>query len=155
MSVRVLVVDDSSCVRDELRHHLQCIGCEVVAEAENTLQALALFRTVSPSLVILDVAVPQTGGIGALALLRIMRSEDAAIQVLMMGLLALPEVRKSFLKEGAVDYLIKPSNPDGFQNMRKRLEELFPELIPVPQASSGAEYSDFFRSPPQKLQDLL
>jgi response regulator of citrate/malate metabolism len=94
-------------------------------------------------LVILDIAVPQTGGIGALALLRIMRSEDAAIQVLMMGLLALPEVRKSFLREGAVDYLIRPSSPQGFQDMRKRLEELFPELIRVPQ---GVEYSDFFRS---------
>jgi CheY-like chemotaxis protein len=64
MSVRVLIVDDSAMVRDGLRHHLQCIGCEVVAEAGDTLQALALFRTVSPSLVILDIAVPQTGGIG-------------------------------------------------------------------------------------------
>ena len=68
MSVRVLMVDDSVFVRDVLRHHLECIGCEVVAEAENTLQALDLFRTVAPTLVTLEVAVPHTGGIGALAL---------------------------------------------------------------------------------------
>lgn len=136
MSVRVLIIDDSGIVRAELRHHLECMGCEVVAEAANTVQALALFRTVSPSLVIIDTAVPQTGGIGALALLRIMRREDPAVQVLVVGLLALSEVRKSFLSEGAVDFLIKPSLLNGFDYMRRRLEELFPELKRLAQAAN-------------------
>ena len=137
MPVRILLVDDSVAVRDELRNHLQCIGCEVVAEAANTMQALVLFRTVSPSLVILDITVPQTGGIGALALLRIMRSEKPDVQVLMIGLLSLPEVRKSFLREGASDYFIKPIHVRGFEHMRKRLEELFPELIHDAQSLNG------------------
>ncbi len=136
MSIGVLVVGDAALVRDVLRHHLECMGCEIVAEAANTLHALALFRTVSPSLVILDLAVPQTGGIGALALLRIMRSEKPAAQVLVMGMLVLPEVRKSFLREGAIDYLITPSNLDGFEHMRRRLEQLFPELIPTAQSAN-------------------
>ena len=131
MSIKVLIVDDSVFVRDVLRHHLECIGCEVVAEAENTLQALALFRTVSPSLVTLDVGVPQTGGIGALALLRIMRSENRAVQVLVLGTLAFPDVRNSFLREGALDYIIKPLNGSTFAHLRNRLEELFPELSQV------------------------
>jgi two-component system, chemotaxis family, chemotaxis protein CheY len=136
MSVRVLIVDDSIIVRDELRHYLACMRCEVVAEAENTLQALALFRTMSPALVILDIAVPQTGGIGALALVRIMRIENPAVQMLVMGMLALPEVRKSFLREGAADYLVKPPNLHGFEHIRQRLEELFAELILVAQAQN-------------------
>src|SRR5438309_3311465 len=107
MSIRVLMIDDSQYVRDVLRHHLECIGCAVVAEAANTVQALALFRTVSPDLVTLDAAVPQTGGIGALALVRIMRNENPNVRVLAMGTLAFPEVRKSFLREGSLDYLIK------------------------------------------------
>jgi DNA-binding NarL/FixJ family response regulator len=143
MSVRVLIVDDSIIVRNELRHHLECMECEVVAEAANTAQALALFRTVSPSLVIVDLAVPQTGGIGALALLRIMRREHPVVQVLVVGLLALPEVRKSFMREGAADFLIKPSLRNGFDYLRKRLEELFPELkrlaqVPNPHPSSDS-----------------
>jgi len=132
MSVRVLIVDELVMFRDELRHHLQCIGCEIVAEAANTFQALVLFRTVAPSLVILDIGVPQTGGIGALALLRIMRSENPLVQVLVSSLLALPEVRKSFLLEGAFDYLIKPSI-GSFEHLRERLEKLFPELLPMPE----------------------
>jgi len=129
MSVRVLIADDSMIVRNELRHHLQCGGCEVVAEAGNTSEALALFRTVSPSLVILDISVPQTGGIGALALLRIMRSEDPNVLVLTTGPPALPKVRKSFVREGAVDYLFKPSYLNCFEQARRLLEAAFPELL--------------------------
>jgi len=128
MSVRVLMVDDSVFVRDVLRHHLECIGCEVVAEAENTLQALDLFRTVTPSLVTLDVAVPQTGGIGALALFRIMRRENPGVSILVVSSMAFPEVRKSFLDEGALDYVVKPFDAASFERVCSRLIELFPEL---------------------------
>jgi response regulator of citrate/malate metabolism len=128
MSIRVLLIDDSVFVRDVLRHHLECIGCDVVAEAENTLQALALFRTVQPNLVVLDAAVPQTGGIGSLALVRIMRSENANVSVLIIGDVALPEVRKSFLREGALDYILKPFNANAFAHLRRRLEETFAQL---------------------------
>jgi two-component system, chemotaxis family, chemotaxis protein CheY len=137
MCVRVLIVDDSAFVRDVLRHHLECMGCEVVAEAENTLQALALFRTVSPSLVILDVAVPQTAGIGAQSMVRIMRSENPMVQVLAMGALAFSEVRKSFVSEGAFDYLIKPLDAQAFNHVRNQLEELFPELSRARLSSSN------------------
>lgn len=140
MAVRVLMVDDSVFVRDVLRHHLECIGCEVVAEAENTLQALDLFRTVSPSLVTLDVAVPQTGGIGALALFRIMRSEHPDIPVLVVSSLAFPEVRKSFLREGALDYVVKPFKPRSFELVCNRLVELFPSLRDLP-AAPRAEFA--------------
>jgi two-component system chemotaxis response regulator CheY len=145
MDLRVLIVDDSVFVRDVLRHHLECLGCAVVAEAENTMQALDLFRTVSPELVTLDVAVPQIGGLGALALFRIMRSENPNAAVLVISGLAFPEVRKSFLREGVLDYLAKPFTADSFERVRKRLLETFPILnkpidlsIPV-LAASGIE----------------
>jgi two-component system chemotaxis response regulator CheY len=133
MPVRVLMVDDSVFVRDVLRHHLECIGCEVVAEAENTLQALDLFRTVSPTLVTLDVAVPHTGGIGALALFRIMRSENSAIPILVVSAGAYPEIRKAFLREGALDYVVKPFNSSSFEQVCNRLIAMFPELSNVSQ----------------------
>jgi two-component system, chemotaxis family, chemotaxis protein CheY len=128
MSVRVLMVDDSVFVRDVLRHHLECIGCEVVAEAENTLQAMDLFRTVSPTLVILDAAVTRTGGIGALALFRLMRAENPDFPVLVVSATALPEIRKSFIKEGALDYVVKPFDASSFSHVRSRLIQAFPEL---------------------------
>jgi DNA-binding NarL/FixJ family response regulator len=139
MSVPVLIIDDSVIVRDELRRQLRSGGCEVVAEAASTSDALGLFRTVSPALVILDMSVAQTGGIGALALLRIMRSEDSNVRVLTTGSSALPELRKSLLKEGAADYLIKPTYLNTCEAIRRFLEESFPELAQVNQASTGQE----------------
>jgi CheY-like chemotaxis protein len=128
MPVRVLMVDDSVFVRDVLRHHLECIGCEVVAEAENTLQALDLFRTVAPTLVTLDVAVPHTGGIGALALFRIMRTENPGIPILVISASAFPEIRKALLREGALDYVIKPFDASSFEQVCNSLIRMFPEL---------------------------
>jgi CheY-like chemotaxis protein len=131
MPVRVLMVDDSVFVRDVLRHHLECIGCAVVAEAENTLQALDLFRTVAPTLVTLDVAVPHTGGIGALALFRIMRSENPGIPILVVSASAYPEIRKALLREGALDYVIKPFDASSFEQVCSSLTKMFPELKPA------------------------
>lgn len=128
MSVRVLMVDDTVLVRDILRHHLECIGCEVVAEAENTLQALDLFRTVQPSLVTLDVAVPRIGGIGALELFRVMRAENPDVSILVVSAIAFPEIRKAFLREGALDYVVKPFDAASFERVCVRLVQLFPEL---------------------------
>jgi CheY-like chemotaxis protein len=143
MPVRVLMVDDSVFVRDVLRHHLECIGCAVVAEAENTLQALDLFRTVAPTLVTLDVAVPHTGGIGALALFRIIRSENPGIPILVVSASAYPEIRKALLREGALDYVIKPFDASSFEQVCKNLIKMFPELklVSTPRHSAGASKS--------------
>lgn len=133
MPVRVLIIDDSIIDRDVLRQYIECIGCAVVAEAENTIQALHLFRTVSPSLVTLDFAVTQTGGITALALFRIMRAEQPKVRILVMSALAAPEIRETFLAGGAVDYIAKPFDSENFERVCTRLIELFPGLLELNQ----------------------
>ncbi len=131
MSVRVLMVDDSVFVRDVLRHHLECIGCQVVAEAENTSQALDLFRTVAPALVTLDVAVARSGGVGALALFRAMREERPDTPILIVSAIAFPEIRKAFIREGALDYVVKPFDGGSFEHVCARLTTIFPQLRPM------------------------
>jgi two-component system, chemotaxis family, chemotaxis protein CheY len=128
MPVRVLMIDDSVFVRDVLRHHLECLGCEVVAEAENTTQALDLYRTVKPSLVTLDVTVPRTIGIGPLALFRMIREDNPLIPILVVSAIEFPEIRQSFMREGALDYVIKPFDAESFVKVCYRLGEIFPEL---------------------------
>ena len=134
MAVRVLMVDESVLVRDVLRHHLECIGCEVVAEAESTRQALDLYRTVKPSLVTLDITIPHSEGLGAVALFRVMRAENPQLPILIVSAMTFPEIPKSFLGEGAVGYLSKPFGAESFVKVYCKLAELFPELVRVPQA---------------------
>ncbi len=129
MSVRVLLVDDSMFVRDVLRHHLECIGCEVLAEAENTMQALDLFRTVAPALVALGAAVSNAGGVGALALFRIMRRENPEMPILVLSAAVYPEIRKVFLREGALDYIVQPFDAISLGQLCNRLVGIFPDLM--------------------------
>lgn len=138
MAVRVLMVDDSVFVRDVLRHHLECIGCEVVAEAESTTQALDLYRTVKPSLITLDITMPRSGGLGALGLFRTIRAESPPLPILIVSGVAFSEIRKAFLCEGAIDYLTKPFDAESFVKVCCKLAELFPELGRIPQAPQYA-----------------
>jgi two-component system chemotaxis response regulator CheY len=105
----------------------------VIAEAENTMQALDLFRTVAPNIITLDVAVPHIGGIGSLALFRLMRSEKPGLPILVVSASAYPEIRKAFLREGALDYIVKPFAASSFELVCNRLVAMFPELVRVSQ----------------------
>ncbi len=129
MLMRVLMVEESLPVRDVMRHHLECIGCEVVAEAGDTTQALDLFRTVAPALVTLDIAVSRRGGMGALALFRAMRTVNPQTPILIVSGPAFPEVRRTFLSEGALDYILKPLVDGSFEQLFARLSAIFPQLL--------------------------
>jgi len=92
------------------------------------LQALDLFRTVAPTLIILDVSVARTGGIGALALFKMMRREQPGIPILVVSASAYPELRESLLREGALDYVLKPFDASSLAQVCKSLIKMFPEL---------------------------
>jgi CheY-like chemotaxis protein len=71
-----------------------------------------------------------------------MRAEVPDMPILVLSALAFPEVRKSFLREGALDYLVKLLTPPSFENVRDRLIKLFPELaqrepLAAPALASG------------------
>jgi response regulator of citrate/malate metabolism len=77
--------------------------------------------------------VQRTGGIGSLALFRMMRSANPEIPILIVSAISFPEIRNSFLREGALDYLIKPFEADSFAKVCSKLAEIFPELNPLAQ----------------------
>ena len=111
----------------------------MVAEAENTLQALDLFRTVAATLIILDVSVAHTSGIGTLALFKTMRSEQPGIPILVVSASAYPELRESLLREGALDYVLKPFDASSLAQVCKSLIKMFPELkfVSAPRSNPG------------------
>lgn len=62
----VLIVDDSKDTRWELKKYFKLLGWNVVAEAENGLEALDTYIRVRPDLVSLDIVMPILDGISAL-----------------------------------------------------------------------------------------
>jgi len=136
MAVRVMIADNSAFVRDIIRQHLECVGCQVVAEAENSLQALDLFRTVRPDIVTVDPGLAPAQEVDALALFRVIRKESPASSVIVVSTARSPETPQVFLQEGALDCIIEPFDSLSFEQMWRKLATVYPELKPNQPASN-------------------
>ena len=102
----VLVVDDEAAVRRVLVMRLQLAGYRVVC-AEDGEQALALFHSESPDLVVLDVMLPKLDGF---AVCRRLRAESCVPIIFLSAVDAISE-KVAGLDLGADDYLPKPFSP--------------------------------------------
>ena len=63
--MRVLIVDDESLIRMDLRDIIESCGHEVVAEGTNGVEALALCKKHKPDIILMDVKTPELDGIEA------------------------------------------------------------------------------------------
>ncbi len=67
--MRVLIADDHQLFRDGLKSLLEAYGVDVVAEARNGREAVELARTHLPDIVLMDLKMPEMGGLDAIRLL--------------------------------------------------------------------------------------
>jgi len=110
VNVRLLLADDHAIVRAGYRHLLeQQDRYVVVAEAETAEQAYQLFRQHQPDLVITDLAMPGSSGLGAIQ--RILRAQASA-RVLVFSMHISPDFAQAALRVGALGYVTKSSPPD-------------------------------------------
>ena len=105
--IPVLVVDDEKFVREGIVRGTdwKSVGCEVVGQAKNGEEALALARTLHPALIVTDIRMPKMDGITALE--QIMAFDKNA-RVVMVSALGKEELVKKSLMLGAKSYIIKP-----------------------------------------------
>lgn len=102
---RVLVVDDTPFMRHQIREILRAAGHEVVAEAEDGVQGVELFRSERPDLVTLDLVMPRQGGIETL---RQIRSLDPEARVIVCSSIRDEATIVEAVGLGARDYVLKP-----------------------------------------------
>jgi DNA-binding NarL/FixJ family response regulator len=109
MTERVLIVDDHPLTRDALARLLAGNGFDVVGQATDGEEAVALAEELRPDLVVLDLGMPGVDGITALPLLRA-AAPDAEVVVLTAS-----EEDASLLgaiRAGAAGYLLKSEPPE-------------------------------------------
>jgi two-component system, LytTR family, response regulator len=117
-ALRVLVVDDEPLVRRGLRALLgEESGIELVAEARNGREALALIRAERPDLVFLDVQMPGLSGLGVLEALA--PEERPAV----VFVTAFDRYAVHAFDLHAVDYLLKPFDEERFRTALGRARE--------------------------------
>ena len=108
MSVRVLVADDQEIVRTGLKLILDAQpGIEVVGEAADGREAVALARSLRPDVCLLDIRMPEMDGIEATRLLA-----DEPIAVVVITTFDLDEYVYGALKAGARGFLLKDAGPE-------------------------------------------
>jgi DNA-binding response OmpR family regulator len=106
MRKRILVADDDPDMRRLIRYVLERDGYEVV-EAADGLQALDLAASSSPSLILLDVMMPDPNGFDVCRQLKEDR-QTSEVPVVFVSAWTDVESRSKGLRLGAADYLAKP-----------------------------------------------
>lgn len=101
---RVIIADDESLIRMDLREMLTNLGYLVVGEAGDGRSAVNLARELRPDIVIMDVKMPDMDGIEAARLL----TEERIAPVLLLSAYSQQELVQRARQAGVAGYLVKP-----------------------------------------------
>jgi DNA-binding NarL/FixJ family response regulator len=110
MTIRVLVSDDQSMVRAGFRLLLSGeADIDVVAEASNGLEAVEKAARFRPTVVLMDIRMPELDGLQATR--RIIAADDAA-RILILTTFDLDEYVYAALRAGASGFVLKDDPPE-------------------------------------------
>jgi AmiR/NasT family two-component response regulator len=122
--VKVLIAEDETIIRLDLRALLERAGFEVCAEARDGEEAVQLARETEPEVAVLDVKMPRLDGIEAAR--RIL--DERPIPIVMLTAYGQEELVSRAIEAGVFGYLVKPFREQdllpAIQTARARHEEL-------------------------------
>jgi response regulator NasT len=102
--MRVLIAEDETIIRLDLRDLLERAGLEVCAEARDGVEAVELARSERPDVAVLDVKMPRLDGIEAAR--RIL--DERPIPIVMLTAYGQDELVSRAVEAGVFGYLVKP-----------------------------------------------
>jgi AmiR/NasT family two-component response regulator len=122
--MRILVAEDETIIRLDLRALLERAGLEVCGEARDGEEAVALARELTPDVAIMDVKMPKLDGIEAAR--RIL--DERPIPIVMLTAYGQDELVQRAAEAGVFGYLVKPFREQdllpAIRTARARYEEL-------------------------------
>jgi two-component system chemotaxis response regulator CheY len=129
MSKRLLIVDDAVIMRMRIREIAREAGWTIVGEAANGQEAVARYRELTPDLVTLDIVMPVKDGVTAL---REIRQQDPRARIIMVSAVDQREKLMECIRLGALDFVVKPFNKSGLQDVLSRVATESPPGSPIP-----------------------
>jgi CheY-like chemotaxis protein len=123
----ILLIDDEIGYARVVQEALQPLGLEILI-ATNATEALLLYQQVNPSMILLDVMMPEIDGLTLLRWLR-EHSEQKRIPIHVVSAKSTPADQKAALKAGADGFLAKPFTFD-------ELRQLILAHLPLPPEGS-------------------
>ncbi len=108
---RLLIVDDEHLERMALRHHIEnnsSLQIEVVGEASDGREAIAVFLKTTPQIILMDIKMPELDG---LQTAEIIKQYNSHVEIIFITAYSYFSYSKQALKLRAADYLLKPVKP--------------------------------------------
>ena len=102
--IRVVIADDESIIRMDLKTLLEEMGHVVVGEAVDGQKALELTRTLKPDVVIMDIKMPVMDGLDAAKII----SEEKMAPVVLLTAYSQKDLIERAKEAGVFGYLVKP-----------------------------------------------
>ncbi len=106
--MRVLIVDDESLIRMDLRDILEAEGHDVVGEGANGVEAISLCKELLPDVVLMDVQMPELDGIEAARQI----GHNHYAPIVLLTAYSQEDLVKKARESGIFGYLIKPLRED-------------------------------------------
>ncbi|NOH03392.1 MAG: response regulator transcription factor [Chloroflexi bacterium] len=133
MTIRILLVDDHSVVRQGLRMFLSLDpDLEVVGEASNGAEGIEQVRQLKPDVVLMDLVMPVMDGIMAIQQLR---KESPDVEVIALTSVLEDEKVVGAVRAGAIGYLLKDTQAD---ELCRAIKAAAQGQVPALAASRGA-----------------
>lgn len=131
---KILVIDDDSAINELIKVNLELQGYTVI-QANDGITGFALCKQELPSLVILDVMMPEVDGF---TVAQRIRKNDATANIPILMLTALSQINDKVngFNIGVDDYLVKPFE---MEELQVRVRALLKRTRQIPQSASTRE----------------
>jgi NarL family two-component system response regulator LiaR len=140
MTIRVLITDDHGVVRQGLRMFLSLDSdIDVVGEAENGEEAVAMARELNPDVVLMDLLMPVMNGIDAT---KTIRSELPDTEVIALTSVLEDASITEAVRAGAIGYLLKNTHAEELHRAIRGAAESRVQLAPEAAARLMREVRD-------------
>ena len=120
---KVLIIDDELLVRELIKKSVDfpALGFEILGEAKDGRQALAMIDELHPDLLLLDINIPMINGI---TLAKKVNTQHPEIQIIILTGYSEFDYAKGAIEAGVLDYLLKPLNKTEFTKALLKAKEL-------------------------------
>jgi two-component system, NarL family, response regulator LiaR len=126
--IKVMIVDDHPIVRDGMKNMLMVFDdLEFAGEADNGRTALAWLTRSVPDVILMDIAMPEMGGIPAT---RLILEQYPQVRVIMLTSYPEDELIQESLQAGALGFLLKNSTIDALASAIRTVYAGQPALAP-------------------------
>ena len=110
--LKVLIVDDSILMLNNIRAYMESLGHNVIAEATNGQEAIDLCKLHKPDLITMDITMPVLDGLSAIEKIK---SFDKKVNIIVLTSHSQEEIIMKSLKAGAKGYILKPVNRNNLE----------------------------------------